>query len=109
MPNLHVLKLWPFQHMAIQAGIKRADIRLDDQGYQTGDFVVFRFYTPTREEWGQQYDVAAFPYANEGFGEPGYNLNFAPLFCRITDITRGFGLQDGYVCLSFALKVLTDA
>ena len=76
--NRHELKILPEHFKAVWAGIKRAELRKDDRGFETGDILVLR-------EWdGKEYT---------GSG----------IAVKVTHILRDcpeYGLSDGYCILS---------
>ena len=49
--STHELKSWPSQFQAMWTGLKRAEFRRDDRGYEVGDLLELREWDPS----GQQY------------------------------------------------------
>ena len=47
----HELKSWPSQFQAMWTGLKRAEFRRDDRGYQVGDLLELREWDPSRREY----------------------------------------------------------
>ena len=45
-PLVHVLKTWPVPFSAVWSGAKRAEARRDDRGFEPGDILALREYTP---------------------------------------------------------------
>lgn len=43
----HELKIWPQYYCRVADGSKTFEIRVNDRGFQPGDFVVLREYDPT--------------------------------------------------------------
>lgn len=80
--KLHFLKTWPDAFVAIVAGLKTAEFRKDDRGYEVGHRLIL-------QEWDPE---TAAGYTGRDFG---------PL--EITDIRRGgrFGIPEGFAMLSF--------
>ena len=83
----HDLKIWPEFFRAVEAGTKRHEIRLDDRGFQTGDFVVLR-------EWD--------PNAPEAARRTGREARY-----RVGHISKGHPLMEGWVVFSL-LPLLDD-
>lgn len=77
----HVLKTAPDPWLAVRAGVKTAEFRRDDRGFEVGDVLDLRFGA-----------------------EDGPSLKR-----RITHITRGplFGIPEGYAVLSFGDPYVT--
>jgi len=75
----HELKSWPSQFQAMWTGLKRAEFRRDDRGYQVGDQLELREWDPTRQEY------------------TGFHLT-----ARVTHLLRGPELEvpAGFVVLS---------
>ena len=75
----HELKSWPSQFQAMWTGLKRAEFRRDDRGYEVGDLLELREWDPGR----QQYT--------------GFQLT-----ARVTHLVRGPELEvpAGFVVLS---------
>ncbi|HMB06943.1 MAG TPA: DUF3850 domain-containing protein [Isosphaeraceae bacterium] len=79
MPRTHELKSWPDQFQAMWIGLKRAEFRRDDRGYEVGDLLDLR-------EW----DPATGRYT-------GFRLT-----ARVTHLVRGpkYEIPLGYAVLS---------
>lgn len=78
----HTLKTWPEMFDAIEDGRKRFDVRRNDRGFQTGDTLIFRKYSPEIDRHYQGVD---------------------PIVARVTYILSGFGIESGYVAMSFEI------
>lgn len=48
---IHDLKTWPEHFRDVRAGIKTAELRLNDRNYQPGDILVLREYDPQSGEY----------------------------------------------------------
>ncbi|UED78100.1 DUF3850 domain-containing protein [Brevibacillus sp. DP1.3A] len=48
---IHDLKTWPEHFRDVRAGIKTAELRLNDRNYQPGDVLVLREYDPQEDEY----------------------------------------------------------
>jgi len=75
----HELKSWPSQFQAMWTGLKRAEFRRDDRGYQVGDQLELREWDPSRRQY------------------TGFRLT-----ARVTHLVRGPELEvpAGFVVLS---------
>src|SRR4051812_50051117 len=49
--NTHELKSWPGQFQAMWTGLKRAEFRRDDRGYQVGDLLDLCEWDPSRQQY----------------------------------------------------------
>jgi hypothetical protein len=47
----HELKSWPSQFQAMWTGLKRAEFRRDDRGYQIGDLLELREWDPSLRQY----------------------------------------------------------
>jgi hypothetical protein len=47
----HEQKSWPSQFQAMWTGLKRAEFRRDDRGYQVGDLLELREWDPSRQQY----------------------------------------------------------
>lgn len=74
----HALKIWQEPFEAVRKGDKRAEFRFNDRGFQYGDTLLLKEWYP----------------AMQGF-------TGREILVRITDITTGHGIPDGYAMLSF--------
>lgn len=82
----HRLKTWPAHFEPIAAGIKTAELRLDDRGFEVGDILRLEEYRPDT------------PEMRIGGAYTGRVLDV-----RVTHILRDATyLREGYVMLSFA-------
>ena len=75
----HELTSWPSQFQAMWTGLKRAEFRRDDRGYQIGDLLQLREWDPERSQY------------------TGFRLT-----ARVTHLVRGpeFEVPRGFVVLS---------
>jgi hypothetical protein len=76
--KIHELKLEAEFFFNITTGVKTCEIRKNDRNYEIGDTLILYSWLPKEKRYS---------------GEP-------PLFVIITDITKGYGLKNGYVALS---------
>lgn len=74
----HFLKVRPETMTALLDGIKTSEVRINDSGFQVGDDVLLAEFLP---------DCGKF--------------SGVMIKRRISHIQSGYGLPDGYVCLSF--------
>lgn len=82
----HSLKIWPEYFKAVKKLTKLYELRYDDRGYRVGDILVLQEWNPKKEDYT----------GNELERKIGHIL------------TGGqFGLEEGYVVLSFDFKHLT--
>lgn len=84
-PRIHYLKTWPEPFQAIIVGTKRFEFRRDDRGFAVGDVLVLMYWDPTPGRYGP--------------------TGHSPCPCkwtavRVDYLTRGFGIPDGYCCMS---------
>ncbi len=75
--NCHILKTWPEPFEAIWRGNKTAEFRKDDRGYAVGDGLMLREYDPETGQYTGRRATA-----------------------RVTCVTKGFGIPEGYAMLS---------
>lgn len=87
MAKVHKLKCWTPYYDAILAGDKKFDVRRDDRGFETGDYVLLEKYDPEHRCYVVDPEDGI-PYAIEK---------------QIKYTLRGgqFGIEPGYVVLSF--------
>lgn len=78
-PELHELKTWPEYFLATLQGSKTFELRFDDRGFATGDYLVLREYDPATETY------------------TGRHLTF--LVTYLLDSEDGPWLQQGYVAM----------
>jgi hypothetical protein len=50
LPKVHRVKSWPESFRAVVTGRKRFEMRIDDRGYQPGDTIELREYTPNVDQ-----------------------------------------------------------
>lgn len=90
----HVLKCWPEPFMGIVSGDKVHEFRVDDRGFEVGDVLVLREWTPAwlKDEPDHFY----------GGTFTGHQVRR-----RVTYLSRGpdFGIPKGYVVMSLAAAV----
>ena len=88
--KIHDLKCdWEAFH-AVSIDSKRCEIRFNDRNYKVGDILRLRCTQHT----GQEMRENNLPLVYVG----------NPLDCTVTHVQSGYGLQDGWVALSFARK-----
>lgn len=85
MHKIHHLKCWPRLYEDQVKGLKPFDLRLDDRGYQVGDFLV-------QQEWAPQ------KVNDDGTHEGVYTGREACY--RITYKLIGWGLKERYCALT---------
>ena len=76
--KIHSLKTWPEPFKAIWIGEKTADFRKFDRDFRVEDHLQLREYDPISNAFSERY-----------------------IEVRITHITTGFGIPEGYCMLSF--------
>jgi len=54
---IHDLKTWPEHFRDVRAGVKTAELRLNDRNYQSGDVLVLREYDPKAREYTGQVET----------------------------------------------------
>lgn len=83
--KVHELKTWPDPFLELKGGKKHHEFRKDDRGFQCGDVLILREFTPP---------------APGGLLSGLYTGRV--LARRITSITRGpdFGIPEGYAAMS---------
>jgi hypothetical protein len=84
----HILKTDPDQFQAVVSGVKTFEIRLNDRGYAVGDVLGLRETRHTGAEM-----------------RAGAPLEYTGHECQrlISHVLTGYGLADGWCCLSFEL------
>lgn len=76
-PKRHSLKCWPEPYEAMRSGRKVHEFRRNDRDFSVGDILEINEWNPeTKEPTG------------------------SAMFRRVTYVGTGFGIPDGYVCLS---------
>ena len=96
---LHELKIWPSSFAAVTDGTKTVELRRNDRGFKVGDVLRLREFVPcdkckaTGRIWdiGDKTDCCASPHGN---------YTGLALDVKVTHVTSGWGLTDGYVALS---------
>lgn len=78
-PVIHNLKLWPEPFDAMERGEKVHEFRKNDRGFKIGDILHFKRWDPATE-----------------------SPTGAEMSRRVTYIGIGFGIPDGYCCMSVA-------
>lgn len=78
----HHIKCWPSQFQAVWDGVKTAELRFNDRDYRVGDTIVMYCWDPEKKNYSPKFDRIGL---------------------RVTHITGGFGLDHGYVMLSFQI------
>lgn len=70
---IHDLKTWPEHFRDVRAGIKTAELRLNDRNYQPGDVLVLREYDPQTGEYTGEIETRAVTHvlADERWLQPG--------------------------------------
>lgn len=89
-PIVHELKTWPRPFEAVWQGAKRAELRRDDRGFDTGDLLVLR-------EWKPPEPGTIVHEGDEGRAYTGRRIE-----AIITHVLRDgqFGVLPGFVMLS---------
>jgi len=78
--NAHALKIWPPYFDHIMSGEKTFDVRLNDRNYQRGDKILFREWSPEKEDYTGRECVmridyilrSSFAYPPTAGLQPGY-------------------------------------
>jgi hypothetical protein len=86
-PRIHVLKTDSQVFKAIQDGLKTSEIRFNDRNFRVGDLIDLRGTVFTGSEMRK--------------GRP-LIFNGDQLIKQVTHVLSGYGLKEGWVCLSFA-------
>lgn len=89
----HHLKTDPAVFEAVKSGEKSFEIRFNDRNYRVGDVLVLR----------ETYWSAALMKMGHALQYTGRTLTR-----RVSHILSGYGLQEGWVCLSFASTVAAE-
>jgi ASC-1-like (ASCH) protein len=77
--KVHYLKTWSEFFYMVRAGLKTAELRLNDRNFADGDVLILQDFDPGSETYSGQEEVV-----------------------KVTHIVRGgFGLKEGYVLLSY--------
>lgn len=63
---IHDLKTWPEHFRDVRAGIKTAELRLNDRNYQPGDVLVLREYDPETGEYTGAIETRTVTHVLEG-------------------------------------------
>lgn len=73
---IHDLKTWPEHFRDVRAGIKTAELRLNDRNYQPGDVLVLREYDPQAKEYTGEVETRTVTHvlAGEQWLQPGMVL-----------------------------------
>ena len=74
----HELKIVTGPFEEVKAGVKTAEFRRNDRGYQVGDWCLLREWLPESQTYTGR-----------------------DILIRVTCITTGYGIPDGYAMLSF--------
>ncbi len=82
---IHELKTRPEHYQAVVAGLKKAEVRLNDRGYQAGDMLRLREFDPKAQEYT---------------GEDATRR-----VCHVADLAPW---MSGYVLLSLACECVPD-
>lgn len=85
----HELKTWPQFFRRVWDGSKTFEVRRDDRGFSVGDYLLLREYDPDRD------DLPA-----------GQRYTGRELTAQVTYLLKGgaFGIEEGYVVLSFRVQ-----
>lgn len=75
--SIHVLKCWPEPFAAMTNGSKVHEFRKNDRGYAVGDILELHRFSP---------DTGCY--------------SGSVLFRQVTYVGEGFGIPEGYVCMS---------
>ena len=77
---IHQLKCWARPFRATSLGLKTHEFRKNDRSFECGDILHLCLWCPATER-----------YSGHG------------LACRVTYLGVGFGIPEGYVCMSIVL------
>ena len=89
LPMNHELKSDPIPFAQVLSGVKEAEVRLNDRDFRVGDMVTLRETRHAGRD--MKRDPASYPLLYTG------NI----LSRQISNVTEGYGLEPGYVMLSF--------
>jgi len=70
----HELKIWPEFYWALQAGIKRYEVRSTDRAFMLGQSILFREWSPTAKEYTGQHLIGRITYITPA-GTMGLPIN----------------------------------
>jgi hypothetical protein len=92
----HELKIWPENMEAILSGKKKAEIRVNDRGYQVGDLLILREWEPRTEKYGTRetslvvtwIDECPSPTANIKSGYVVLSFEFASFSANVARLER---------------------
>lgn len=69
----HNLKIYPEYYEAIEDGLKRAEIRVNDRDYRVGDFMLLRCFDPVKEEYTKDEPIMTrITHMEKFYGMPGF-------------------------------------
>lgn len=97
--NTHDLKTWPEPFAALWSGAKRAEFRKTDRPFAAGDLLRLREWSPVeRDRWVAAWTGRGLPHVEDAANARAYTGR--SILARVTDITTGFGIPQGYAMLS---------
>ena len=101
----HKVKTWESVFLAIRSGEKKAEFRRNDRDFAVGDIVIHKRYRP-------EYDQTAVGDGGRYLDAKGVEANSVftidTIKTRITHITTGFGIPEGFCMFSFEILPLQD-
>ncbi len=89
----HYLKCWPEIFDAVGACRKTFEVRKNDRGYQTGDLLVLRKWSPHGATPG---------YIKGSWRCPADEAEAVRV--RVTYVLSGMGIEPGFVCMGIKLE-----
>lgn len=63
---VHALKTWPEPFRAVQAGIKRHEVRVADRDFKVGDYILLEEYEPIERRHTGRHLMTRITYITEG-------------------------------------------
>ena len=95
---IHDLKSDPQSFIAVMRNEKLAEIRVEDRGYEEGDYILLKETLYTGEQMNK-YDKAIFS-RQDVINKPLIYTGRHHML-KITHVHKDIGLEKGYVALSF--------
>lgn len=108
--ELHKLKTWREPFLQVVMGLKTAEFRENDRGFEVGDLLLLREWDNTLYEEGDEVpcDCGVGPSNLEGHGDGCERFTGESVLVGVTHIVEGpaFGIPEGFVVMSISRMVL---